>query len=388
MSLVWIGAALVGLTLGLLGSGGSILTVPMLVYLAGEPDKAAIAESLAIVGSIALVGAIPYALQKTVNWRSVLLFGVPGILGTYLGAALSAYVSGAVQLVLFAVVMLLAAVMMFRGRRSADEAGEGQEAWKISAQGLFVGVLTGLLGVGGGFLIVPALVLFGGLTMRGAVGTSLFIIAMNSFSGFAKHLDVLASLGGGVDWQIVALFVGVGIVGSFVGNLMATRLPQATLRRFFAVFLVGMGVFILWQEVPGMLRPASATPPVAAVQPKTPDRQDSTQMFSNFFSSTKSKNLTPQQIQEEVQNGAALIDVRTPMEYNAEHLAGARNIDLSSPDFQKKIEALPKDKTYLLYCRSGARSGQAERVMNGLGYTVHNIGGLSTLKHGGMKTGR
>ncbi|MEL6615065.1 MAG: sulfite exporter TauE/SafE family protein, partial [Bacteroidota bacterium] len=170
-----LGAVAIGLVLGLLGSGGSILTVPVLVYLAGHADKVAIAESLAIVGAIAAVGAMPYARQRLVDWHSVLYFGVPGILGTYAGAALSAFIPGAVQLALFAAVMILAAVLMFRGRKEVPEGEERprQPLWLIAVEGLLVGVLTGLVGVGGGFLIVPALVLLGGLSMRVAVGTSL-----------------------------------------------------------------------------------------------------------------------------------------------------------------------------------------------------------------------
>ena len=116
-----LGAVAIGLVLGLLGSGGSILTVPVLVYLAHEPDKVAIAESLAIVGAIAAVGAVPYARQKLVDWHSVLYFGVPGIVGTYGGAALASWIPGAVQLALFAVVMILAAVLMFRGKKGLEE---------------------------------------------------------------------------------------------------------------------------------------------------------------------------------------------------------------------------------------------------------------------------
>ncbi|WP_284327034.1 sulfite exporter TauE/SafE family protein, partial [Deinococcus metallilatus] len=188
MILAWIGAALIGLSLGLLGSGGSILTVPVLVYLVGEPEKLAIAESLAIVGAISLFGAIPYALKRQIDWRSVLWFGIPGVAGTYLGAALSVYLSGVAQLMLFAVVMLLAAIMMFRPGGAQPEAATNHKRspLKIGAEGLVVGVLTGLVGVGGGFLIIPALVLLGGLPMSLAVGTSLLIIAAKSFVGFYK----------------------------------------------------------------------------------------------------------------------------------------------------------------------------------------------------------
>lgn len=257
MLFVILGAVSIGLVLGLLGSGGSILTVPVLVYLAHEPDKVAIAESLAIVGGIALVGALPYARQKLVDWHSVLYFGVPGIVGTYSGAALSRWVPGAVQLAFFAVVMLLAAGLMFRGRKGLDDKGkvphERQPLWLIATEGLLVGVVTGLVGVGGGFLIVPALVLLGGLSMRLAVGTSLLIIAAKSAAGFWKYTEVLAEVGQQVDWGLIALFTAVGILGSFAGSALSQRVPQAQLKRAFAVFLLVMGGFILAREGPRAL---------------------------------------------------------------------------------------------------------------------------------------
>lgn len=258
MITVLLGAVAIGLVLGLLGSGGSILTVPVLVYLAHEPDKVAIAESLAIVGGIALVAAVPYARRKLVDWHSVLYFGVPGILGTYAGAAAARWVPGAVQLALFAVVMILAAVPMLRGGAEPEDEDDAprkrQALWKVGGEGLAVGVLTGLVGVGGGFLIVPALVLLGGLSMRLAVGTSLLIIAAKSAAGFWKYTDVLAELGQQVDWSLIGLFTVVGIGGSFLGSAFSQRVPQAQLKRGFAVFLVVMGGFILVREGPKALR--------------------------------------------------------------------------------------------------------------------------------------
>lgn len=245
----WIGALLVGLVLGLLGSGGSILTVPVLVYLVGEPDKLAIAESLGIVTLISLVGAIPFALKKQVDWRSVVLFGVPGMIGAYGGAFLSKFMSGPVQLLLFAGVMLLAAVMMFRRKApAAAPTGNQHAAWKIILEGLVVGVLTGLVGVGGGFLIVPALVLLGGLPMHLAVGTSLAIIALKSISGFYKYIDVLREAGLEMNWTLILIFGSIGIVGSFAGKKVGEYISQERLKKGFAVFLLVMGVFILWQN--------------------------------------------------------------------------------------------------------------------------------------------
>lgn len=245
---VWVGAVLVGLSLGLLGSGGSILTVPILVYLVGEPEKLAIAESLAIVGLISLVGAIPYARTRLIDWRNVGWFGLPGLGGTYLGAWFSQWVSGEVQLLFFALIMLLAAAMMQRPAPSTPTVYRRHHGW-IALEGLVVGAVTGLVGVGGGFLILPALVLLGGLSMPVAVGTSLVIIALKSASGFYKYLTLLPQYNLSVNWDLVLLFALLGIVGSLAGHRLATYLPQAQLRWIFAGFLLLMGVFILWQNL-------------------------------------------------------------------------------------------------------------------------------------------
>jgi hypothetical protein len=250
----WLGALLVGLVLGLLGSGGSILTVPVLVYLVGVPDKLAIAESLGIVTLISLVGAIPFAYRRLVSWRNVWLFGLPGMVGAYGGAYLSIYVPGPVQLAIFALVMLLAAVMMFRRPAAMSGPEDGQrESWKIMLDGLGVGALTGLVGVGGGFLIVPALVLLGGLPMHLAIGTSLLIIALKSISGFIKYVDVMHDAGFSIHWDLVLIFGAIGIVGSFIGGRIGAYVPQARLKRGFAVFLLLIGVVILWQNAAKMI---------------------------------------------------------------------------------------------------------------------------------------
>ena len=250
MYAAWLGALLVGLVLGLLGSGGSILTVPVLVYLVGEPSKLAIAESLGIVALISLVGALPFAIRGQVSWRSVGWFGGPGIVGAYLGAYLSKFMPGALQLVIFAGVMLLAAVMMFRrDRPRGGETNTSRVFWKVMIDGFAVGVLTGVVGVGGGFLIVPALVLLCGLSMHLAIGTSLLIIALKSISGFVKYVDVMKEAGLAIHWELVLVFSAIGVVGSIVGGRIGSYVPQARLKRGFAVFLVVMGVGILGQNV-------------------------------------------------------------------------------------------------------------------------------------------
>lgn len=252
MILAWIGALLVGLSLGLLGSGGSILTVPVLIYLAGEPEKTAIAESLGIVGAIAFAGFIPYAWKKQVHWRSVILFGLPGMVGTYGGAIIAGYVSGTFQLILFACVMLVAALMMFYDKSdlTANKLHNVPHAWwKIALEGLVVGTLTGLVGVGGGFLIVPALVLLGGLPMSLAIGTSLAIIALKSFSGFYKYIEVLGTLNLSMDWNLIMIFSLIGAVGSFAGKTIGSKISNNRLKKGFACFLVIMGAYIIYMNV-------------------------------------------------------------------------------------------------------------------------------------------
>jgi uncharacterized membrane protein YfcA/rhodanese-related sulfurtransferase len=391
MLYVILGAVAIGLVLGLLGSGGSILTVPVLVYLAGEPDKVAIAESLAIVGAIAAVGALPYARQKLVHWRSVLYFGVPGILGTYGGAALSAFVPGAVQLALFAVVMLLAAGLMLRGKKEAGAQSEGrrQAAWLIALEGLVVGVLTGLVGVGGGFLIVPALVLLGGLSMRLAVGTSLLIIAAKSAAGFWKYLDVLAGDGLSVDWQLIGLFAAVGIVGSFAGNALSQRVPQAQLKRGFAVFLVIMGGFILVKEAPAALAGAPDTPVAAApsdegtqADPDSPPDPTRTPGVAGRLSAAEAKAFLAEH------PDAQVLDVRTPPEIAISgKLAGAIELAYAPGFTERALDLVDPDKPVVLYCASGGRSNRAAELLAEAGVReAYNAGGFSQLEAAGLPT--
>lgn len=240
-----IGGVVVGLLLGLLGSGGSIATVPILVYGLAMPEKAAIASSLAIVGCIALVGALRSKVEK----RAVLAFGLPGMAGSFLGATLSASMAASTQMLLFAAVLAIAAVSMLMRRESEDDVGARGPIWQLVLSGLATGVLTGIVGVGGGFLIVPALVLFAGIPTRRAIGTSLAIIAMQSFAGFARHATLLSASGVTLDYRLIAAFAALGIVGSVGGAALGKRLPQATLRRAFGGFVLVMAGVIAFTTV-------------------------------------------------------------------------------------------------------------------------------------------
>ncbi len=249
MILALAGALAIGLSLGLLGSGGSILTVPVLHYLLGQPEKAAIGGSLLVVGLIATAASVPYALHRQVDWRNVGWFGLPGMAGALLGATLAQWVPGTLQLALFAGVMLLAAWRMLRVGPVAAAAREPRRA-AIVAGGLGVGALSGLVGVGGGFLIVPALVLLAGVSMSNAVGTSLAIIALNAYTGFAKYLFVLERESLRLDWPVLLVVAAVGIAGSLAGNRLARRLPQPVLRRLFGILLVVMALVIAVDVAP------------------------------------------------------------------------------------------------------------------------------------------
>jgi uncharacterized protein len=254
-------ATLMGLSLGLLGGGGSILTVPILVYVLGFEPKESIAMGLAIVGTTSLFGAAGHWRAGNLQFRAALVFGAMAMVGTCAGARLSAFLSGAAQLVLFATVMLVAAVFMHRNaRREAASALALPEPHRaafplIAASALGVGALTGLVGVGGGFLIVPVLVLRVGLPMKQAVGTSLLVIALNSFVGFAGYLGQVD-----VPWDSLTVFTGLAVAGIFGGTWLSRFVSQATLKRAFAGLLVVMAVFILYENRQALpsLSPAAA----------------------------------------------------------------------------------------------------------------------------------
>ena len=239
-------AAVIGLSLGLLGGGGSILTVPVFVYVIGYDPKLAIAMSLPVVGLTSLLGAVAHWRAGNVRLGTAALFGVVAMVSAYAGARLSHFLTGAVQLSLLAVIMVAAAVSMFlNARRSSASAGAERAAslQLLIPVALVVGLITGVVGVGGGFLIVPALVLLGGVAMKQAVGTSLLVIAMNCASGFAGYIGRVE-----IPWTFVLSFIAVAAIGILVGTALARRVPQRALKQAFAVFLIAMGTLILVQN--------------------------------------------------------------------------------------------------------------------------------------------
>lgn len=251
-------SVVVGIALGLLGGGGSILTVPILVYVAGLEAKEAIATSLVVVGATSAVAAVAHARAGRVRWRTGIVFGLAGMAGAYAGGRLAAYVPGSVLLLGFSLMMLATAVAMIRGRaRAADRPAPHElPVPAVVAEGVVVGLVTGIVGAGGGFLVVPALALLGGLPMSVAVGTSLVVIAMKSFAGLAGYLSSVE-----VDWGLAAVVTLAAIAGSFLGARLGGRIPQDTLRKAFGWFVVAMATFVLGLQLPAGLRGAVLASP-------------------------------------------------------------------------------------------------------------------------------
>ncbi|MDM7923354.1 MAG: sulfite exporter TauE/SafE family protein [Pyrinomonadaceae bacterium] len=261
--LAYIFAAAIGISLGLIGAGGSILTVPVLVYLAGVDPVLATAYSLFVVGTTAFVGGIQNAFRKLVDLKTGILFGIPSIAAVYVtrawimpaipgefGIGGMLVSKGTALLLLFAGLMVATSVSMIRGGRPAadlEEVGSHVHSHHfglVLLEGVGVGVLTGLVGAGGGFLIIPALVLLAGLEMKTAVGTSLFIIAMKSLIGFTGDL----SAGVLVDWPFLLIFTASSVAGIFAGSHLTKFVDGYKLKKAFGWFVLVMGIYMIVRE--------------------------------------------------------------------------------------------------------------------------------------------
>ncbi|KGI68930.1 sulfite exporter TauE/SafE family protein [Mycolicibacterium rufum] len=237
-------ALAVGLSLGLLGGGGSILMVPLLAYVAGLDAAHAIATSLLVVGVTSAVGAVSHARAGHVRWRTGLEFGAAGMAGAYAGGWASQFLPGSLLLVGLAAVMITAAIAMLRGRRAPMSTDRPGRHAALLAQGLAVGAVTGLVGAGGGFLVVPALALLAGLPMGTAIGTSLVVIAMNSFAGLAGHLTA-----GAIDWRLAAMVTAAAVAGALAGSRLTALISVDALRAGFGWFILAMASVILAEEI-------------------------------------------------------------------------------------------------------------------------------------------
>ncbi|MCA0382989.1 MAG: sulfite exporter TauE/SafE family protein [Bacteroidetes bacterium] len=257
----YLASLVIGISLGLIGGGGSILTVPVLVYLFGVNPVAATAYSLFIVGATSLVGAFPKYKAGEVNLKTALIFGIPSIAAVY---ATRAFIVPALpnevftigdfivtkpllMMMLFAILMVFASISMIREKKKCVDCPEEKQVFNyplILLEGAIVGVLTGLVGAGGGFLIIPALVLLSKLPMKQAVGTSLLIIAAKSLLGFTGDLGKTV-----MDWPLLLTVTALAIAGIFVGNLLSKKVSAASLKKGFGWFVLVMGIYIIIKEL-------------------------------------------------------------------------------------------------------------------------------------------
>jgi uncharacterized protein len=254
-------ALLIGVTLGLIGGGGSILTVPVLVYLLGISPMLSTAYSLFVVGSTSLVGSIEYMRKGLVNYRAGIVFAIPSFLSVFLtrkylvpaipdpvftidSFALSKNTS---IMIFFAMIMLMAAFSMLKNKKAENTAELDTVQFNfplIAMEGAVVGMLTGLVGAGGGFLIIPALVLLAKLPMKMAVGTSLLIIAAKSLIGFWGDVGTQR-----IDWAFLLSFTTMSIIGIFIGTYLSKYVPAEKLKHSFGWFVLTMAVYIIWKEI-------------------------------------------------------------------------------------------------------------------------------------------
>lgn len=250
----------IGVSLGLLGGGGSVLALPILVYVMGVEAKTAIAMTLVIVGTVSFLGAIPHARRGNISLKTTLIFGSATTIGAYGGARIATlpFVSSTFQLTLFALAMLTAAILMIR--RSHREESQAELAvqpickycwlW-LPTEGIAVGMLTGLVGIGGGFAIVPALVLLAKIPIKKAIGSSLLIIGVNGVAGFLGYL-------GKVDfnWSLTITFTFLAGLGTVLGSYLSQYVEAKNLQKGFGYFLLGVAAFVLFQNRPGKTDPA------------------------------------------------------------------------------------------------------------------------------------
>jgi uncharacterized membrane protein YfcA len=252
-------AVVVGITLGLIGSGGSILSVPILVYIMGIEPILATAYSLFVVGTTALFGGIQKAKEKLVDFKKVVLFGIPTVLAVFITRKIIVpsipdivYSSNSFTLkksvlimIVFAIVMIMASIRMIKPLKEKISTDDKLNYFGILLQGLFIGLVAGFVGAGGGFLIIPALLFLAKTPMKMAVGTSLFIVSAQSLIGFIGDLRPEQV----IDWKLILIFTSCSIVGVFIGNYLSKKISGDKLKTSFGWFVLAMGVYIICKEL-------------------------------------------------------------------------------------------------------------------------------------------
>ncbi|HEY0867532.1 MAG TPA: TSUP family transporter [Fimbriimonas sp.] len=364
-------AALIGLSLGLVGGGGSILTVPLLVYAFGLGATDATASSLAIVGVTALFGAVDHGRRGNVDYRAALGFAIPSVAGVYLmrryvipslpenlfSLGMLHVTKDRLSLVLFGVLMLFASMSMIRNRAEETPVESSQTAaWRLAIQGFATGTMTGSVGAGGGFLIVPALVLLARIPMRRAVATSLLVIAVNSLLGFMGDLQS----GRAIDWPLVSAVSAIAVGGALIGSYLGRFVSGAKLKSGFGYLVLVTGLFVVAGEV---LKSASLPSP-------TPITSTTTEKTMNLR-----QDITPEQLAADLKspNPPLLVDVREEEERSISRLPNDLHIPMH--EISGRLGELDRSSEIVLYCRTGNRSGIVADALASKGYRVRNLAG-------------
>lgn len=371
--LAYILCLIMGLILGLLGGGGSILTVPILVYFLDIPASLATGYSLFIVGTTSLIAALRYHQERLLDYKTAIIFAIPSVLGVlfariYLLPKLPAEIhffaaslsKDQFILVAFALMVLLISFFMFKSKNEKKEHMNPKETAPelnyilIGIEGLWVGIATGFVGAGGGFMIVPALVLLAKIPLKNAIASSLLIISAKSLIGFAGDLWA------GIHYNYAFLMgiLSLTILGSFLGVFLNKKVAAHHLRKAFAVFVLFMGLFIFGKEIKTLSIERST---VVQNTQNIANKSITAVAFIQNYSSNP-----------EVQ----IIDVREPEEFQRGHIPAAKLIPLGLLD--NNLEALDKNKPLILYCRSGRRSALAQDQLKIKGFqnTLNLEGGI------------
>ena len=254
----YIGALIVGLVLGLIGGGGSILTVPLLVYLLGYNPVVATAYSLFVVGTSSMVGTYQKHKKGLVDFKTGLAFSFPSFVAVYLsrrylvpGIPETIFSIGDYEIskgmgimIFFAIIMLLASISMIRKGKDEEVVSKNQPYYKTFVQGLIIGTITGIIGAGGGFLYVPALVLWANIPMKKAVGTSLIIVTINSLIGFMGDVQTLD-----IEWGFLLIFTLISILGIILGVFLSKFVSGPKLKKSFGFFVLIMAIYIIYKEL-------------------------------------------------------------------------------------------------------------------------------------------
>ena len=259
--------AFIGISLGLIGGGGSILIIPVLVYVLGVDVHHAIDMSLTIVGVTSIIGAALHNQRGAVKLKTGLLFSATGTLSAYFSSRLTYLVSTAMLFLFIAILMFFVAVMMLIRRKNGQDLpfqqGNNQNKLKILSAGFVVGILTGFLGIGGGFLVVPALVLFCGISMKDAIGTALLIVSIDCCAGLIGHLRY-----GGFDLRLTMLATMIAIDGTLIGAALSHRISPVSLKKWFAAFVILVAIYIMVENYTVHRRPYNIHQPNSEISPR------------------------------------------------------------------------------------------------------------------------